>query len=51
MTYSNHYEAVTHQRVADDERERASGPRATVESAEGFFPLPLLSVPYLNATG
>ena len=51
MTYSNHYEAVAHQRVADDERERADGPRAAVESAEDFFLLPLLSVPYLNTTG
>ena len=51
MTYGNHYEAVTHQRVADDERERASGPRAAVESAEGFSLLPLLSVPYLDTIG
>ena len=48
MTYNNHYEAVTHQRVADDERERASGPRAAVESAEGFLDP---GISYLNTTG
>ena len=48
MTCSNHYEAVAHQRVADDECERASGPRAAVESAEGFLDP---GISYLNTTG